>query len=188
MNRRRLDVEALRDSLLAISGQLDLSPAQSTAAHLPDQATGVGDKPHQPFESLRRTVYLPVVRNDLRPEFGIFDFADPQTVSGRRSQTIVAPQSLFLLNSDLLRDSARNLAQKLLKQTGSTDETQLVRMAYREVLARAPSSGELRNSRDWLAAWSREDGRPAGGLPDSSTGVAALCQALMCSSQFLYLD
>ena len=69
MNRRRLDVEALRDSLLAISGQLDLSPAESMVAHLPDQATGVGDKPHKPFESVRRSVYLPVIRNDLRPEF-----------------------------------------------------------------------------------------------------------------------
>src|SRR4030095_2074123 len=49
MNRRRLEVEALRDSLLAGSGQLDLSPAESTVAHLPDQATGVGDKPHKPF-------------------------------------------------------------------------------------------------------------------------------------------
>src|SRR5205823_7093319 len=112
MNRRRLDVEALRDSLLALSGELDFSPAESTVAHLPVQATGVNDKPHPPFESRRRSVYLPVIRNDLRPEFSIFDFADPQTVSGRRNQTIVAPQALFLLNSELLRDSARKLAAR----------------------------------------------------------------------------
>src|SRR5262249_35060106 len=84
---RRLDVEALRDGILTISGRLDLSPAQSTVAHLPDQATGVGDKPHKPFESVRRSVYLPVIRNDLRPEFTLFDFADPQTVSGHRNLT-----------------------------------------------------------------------------------------------------
>ncbi|HXJ58479.1 MAG TPA: DUF1549 and DUF1553 domain-containing protein [Verrucomicrobiae bacterium] len=187
MNRRRLDAEALRDSLLAISGQLDLSPAQSTAAHLPDQATGVGDKPHKPFESARRTVYLPVIRNDLRPEFVLFDFADPQTVTGRRNQTIVAPQSLFLLNSQLLRDSGRSLAQKLLERAGSTDAKdgkELARMAYRAVLARAPSTSELRFGRDWLAAWSREEDSRS----SPTAALAAFCQALLCSSQFLYLD
>jgi hypothetical protein len=188
MNRRRLDVEALRDSLLAISGQLDLSPAQSTVTNLPDQATGVGDKPHKPFESLRRTIYLPVIRNDLRPEFSIFDFADPQTVWGRRNQTIVAPQSLYLLNSPLLRESAQKLAGKLLKRAATMDEKELVRTAYREVLERSPSRSELRFSRDWLAAWSDEEGSGSGTQPVSSSALAAFCQALMSSSQFLYLD
>jgi len=188
MNRRRLDVEALRDSLLAISGQLDFSPAQATASHLPDQATGVGDKPHKPFESSRRSVYLPIIRNDLRPEFRIFDFADPQTVSGRRSQTVVAPQSLYLLNSQLLRDSARSLARQLLKQISPADEKELVRAAYREVFARPPSSGELRFSREWLAGWSRDEAKSSERQPVSSDALAAFCQALLCSSQFLYLD
>jgi hypothetical protein len=189
MNRRRLDVEALRDSLLAISGQLDLSPAESTVAHLPDQATGVGDKPHKPFESRRRSVYLPVIRNDLRPEFSLFDFADPQTVSGRRNQTIVAPQALFLLNSELLRDSARRLAEKLLDKAGPADEKDLVCAAFREVFARAPSAGELRFAREYLAGWPRGDARASGGRrPVGADALAAFCQALLCSSQFLYLD
>jgi Protein of unknown function (DUF1553)/Protein of unknown function (DUF1549) len=188
MNRRRLDVEALRDSLLAISSQLDLSLAQSTVTNLPDQATGVGDKPHKPFESLRRSIYLPVIRNDLRPEFSIFDFADPQTVSGRRNQTIVAPQSLYLLNSPLLRDSARNLAEKLLKRAGLTNEKELVRAAYREVLARSPSTSELRFSHEWLAGWSGEEASSSRNQPVPTAALAAFCQALMCSSQFLYLD
>src|SRR6185295_16615517 len=138
--RRRLDVEALRDSVLAISDQLDRSPTESVVAALPDQATGVGDKPRKPFQSVRRSVYLPVIRNDLRPEFQILDFADPQTVSGRRNLTIVAPQSLFLMNSKLLRDSARSLAENLLKQVGPQDEKELVRAACRKILGRSPSA------------------------------------------------
>jgi hypothetical protein len=188
-NRRRLDVEALRDSLLAISGQLDLSPAESTVAHLPDQATGVGDKPHKPFESRRRSVYLPVIRNDLRPEFSLFDFADPQTVSGRRNQTIVAPQALFLLNSELLRDSARRLAEKLFARAGRADEKNLVGAAFREVFGRPPSADELRFAREYLAGWPRGDARASEGRrPVGADALAALCQALLCSSQFLYLD
>jgi hypothetical protein len=189
MNRRRLDVEALRDSLLAISGQLDFSPAESTVAHLPDQATGVGDKPHKPFESRRRSVYLPVIRNDLRPEFTLFDFADPQTVSGRRNQTNVAPQALFLLNSELLRDSARRLAEKLTDRVGPADEKDLVCAAFREVFGRAPSASELRFAREYLAGRPRGDTRASGDRrPVEADALAALCQALLCSSQFLYLD
>jgi hypothetical protein len=182
MNRRRLDVESIRDSLLAISGQLDLSPAEATAGHLPDQATGVNDKPHKPLESRRRSVYLPVIRNDLRPEFTLFDFADPQTVSGRRNQTIVAPQALFLLNSELLRDSARRIATQLIDRAGRGDDKDLVCGAFREVFGRAPSTGELQFAREYLADWPRGD---AGVGADA---LASLCQALLCSSQFLYLD
>jgi cell division protein FtsB len=188
-NRRRLDVESLRDSLLAISGQLDLSPAEATASHLPDQATGVNDKPHKPFESRRRSIYLPVIRNDLRPEFTLFDFADPQTVSGRRSQTTVAPQALFLLNSDLLRDSARHIAQKLIDRAGRGDEKDLVCAAFLEVFGRAPSAGELRFARAYLADWPPADTNASElGPKPRAEALAALCQALLCSSQFLYLD
>jgi hypothetical protein len=168
MNRRRMDVEALRDSVLAVSGRLDPSPAESVVASLPDQATGVGDKPRKPFESVRRSVYLPVIRNDLRPEFPIFDFADPQTVSGRRNLTTVAPQALFLMNSKLLQESARSLAEKL----ACADEKEFVRSAYRKILGRSPSAAEVRFSLEYLADADR----------------AALCHALMSSSQFLYVD
>jgi hypothetical protein len=178
MNRRRLDIEALRDGILAISGQLDMTPAESVVAHLPDQATGVGDKPHKPLASLRRSVYLPVIRNDLRPEFQVFDFADPQTVSGRRHQTMVAPQSLFLMNGPLVGDSARILAEKLWQQTGPGDRKAFVRAAYSEILGRPPSADEIRSALGYLASESSE----------LRTGLATLCQALMCSSQFLYVD
>jgi hypothetical protein len=188
MNRRRLDVEALRDSVLALSGRLDASATESVVADMPDQATGVGDKPRKPLESARRSVYLPVIRNDLRPEFQIFDFADPQTVSGRRNLTIVAPQSLFLMNSKLLRDSARSLAEKLLQRVGSRDEKEIVRAACREILGRPPSAGEMQFSLEYLAECSREVSSDSEDQQSKATALATVCQALMCSSPFLYVD
>ena len=188
MNRRRLDVESLRDSLLAISGRLDVSPTESVVADMPDQATGVGDKPRKPLESVRRSVYLPVIRNDLRPEFQIFDFADPQTVSGRRNLTIVAPQSLFLMNSKLLRDSARSLAEKLLQRVGSRDEKEIVRAVCREILGRSPSAGEMQFSVEYLAECSQEGSGDSEDQQSKATALATVCQALMCSSPFLYVD
>lgn len=189
MNRRRLDVEALRDSILAISGQLDPSPAESVVSALPDQATGVGDKPHKPFESVRRTVYLPVIRNDLRPEFQIFDFADPQTVSGRRNLTIVAPQSLFLLNGKLLQHSARKLSEILMPRTALRKDRELVTAAYERILGRSPSPEEIQFSIEYIAAAGSEEGS-AGAMDQKSksAGLATLCQALLCCSQFLYVD
>jgi len=186
MNRRRLDIEALRDSVLAISGQLDASPAESVVKHLPDQATGVGDKPHKPLESVRRSVYLPVIRNDLRPEFQVFDFADPQTVSGRRNMTVVAPQSLFLMNGQLVRDAARILAEKLWKQ--DRDEKEFVRATYMEILGRTPSAEEIRSARGYLTDFSREAAAKGVNEESKIAASASLCHALMCSSQFLYVD
>ena len=106
MNRRRLQVEALRDGLLAVSGQLDPSPAESVVAELSVQATGVGVKPNKPVRSVRRTIYLPVVRNDLPAIFQLFDFGDALSVNGRRSTTNVAPQALFMMNSPLVLEAA----------------------------------------------------------------------------------
>jgi hypothetical protein len=188
MNRRRLDIEALRDSILAVAGQLDLTAADSVVKHLPDQATGVGDKPHKPLESARRSVYLPVIRNDLRPEFQVFDFADPQTVSGRRNQTMVAPQTLFLMNGPLLRDSARLVAAKLCQQNGSRDEKELLRAAYLTILSRSPSADETRAALGYLRESMLGNSTPGSGSESKTVALAGLCQALMCSSQFLYVD
>ena len=92
MSRRRLDAEVLRDAVLSISGQLDPSPAQSVVADLAVQATGVGVKPNKYPRSVRRTVYFPVIRNDLPALLQLFDFGDSLSVNGRRSTTIVAPR------------------------------------------------------------------------------------------------
>ena len=67
---------SIRDGLLAASGQLDRSPTESVVADLNVQATGVGVKPNKSARSVRRTIFLPVVRNDLPPLFQLFDFGD----------------------------------------------------------------------------------------------------------------
>src|SRR6185437_776373 len=100
---------------LAASGQLDRSPVGSVVAHLNLQATGVGVKPNKPVRSVRRTVYLPVVRNDLLPLFQLFDFGDSLSVNGRRSVTNVAPQALYMLNSPLVLEAATHTAAIVLE-------------------------------------------------------------------------
>src|SRR5262249_60603138 len=106
MTGGRLQPGALRDGLLAVSGQLDPPPAESVVSELNVQATGVGVKPNKPVHSVRRTVYMPVVRNDLPALFQLFDFGDSLSVNGRRSSTNVAPQALFMLHNPLVLAAA----------------------------------------------------------------------------------
>ena len=196
MNRRRLQVEALRDGLLAVSGQLDRSPAESVVADLNVQATGVGVKPNKPVRSVRRTVYLPVVRNDLPPLFQLFDFGDSLSVNGRRSTTNVAPQALFMMNSPLVLEAATHTAAIVLARpaTPPTNAEVLERL-YLRILGRPPPA--------------RRDRAVAGPGPRGPVGVGgsgparpdrrsrqrrgpgrgrSSSHALFCSTSFQYLD
>ena len=195
MNRRRLQVEALRDGLLAVSGQLDPSPAESVVAELNVQATGVGVKPNKPVRSVRRTIYLPVVRNDLPPLFQLFDFGDSLSVNGRRSTTNVAPQALFMMNSPLVLEAATHTAEIVLAGCDAPDERRVLERLYMRILGRPPRHDEIEPSLALVhAALSESAGsEPAasGSAAEASARVRAwamLGHALFCSTSFQYLD
>ena len=195
MNRRRLQVEALRDGLLAVSGQLDPSPAESVVAELNVQATGVGVKPNKPVRSVRRTIYLPVVRNDLPALFQLFDFGDSLSVNGRRSTTNVAPQALFMMNSPLVLEAATRTAAIVLAGCDVPDERQLLERLYLRILGRPPRPDEIEPSLALVHAALSES---AGSEPAASESAveasarvrawAILSHALFCSTSFQYLD
>jgi hypothetical protein len=100
--------------------------------------------------------------------------------------TVVAPQSLFLMNGQLVRDAARILAEKLWKQ--DRDEKEFVRATYMEILGRTPSAEEIRSARGYLTDFSREAAAKGVNEESKIAASASLCHALMCSSQFLYVD
>jgi Protein of unknown function (DUF1553)/Protein of unknown function (DUF1549)/Planctomycete cytochrome C len=190
MNRRRLEVEALRDGLLAVSGQLDPSPAESVVADLNVQATGVGVKPNRPVRSVRRTTYLPVVRNDLPSLFHLFDFGDSLSVNGRRSATNVAPQALFMMNSPLVLEAAKLTAASVLAGCDGAPENQVLERLYVRILGRPPRPDEIEPS---LALVHLARSESSGSESEVETSVQArawqvLSHALFCSTSFLYLD
>jgi hypothetical protein len=195
MNRRRLQAEALRDGLLAVSGQLDPSPAESVVSELNVQATGVGVKPNKPVHSVRRTVYMPVVRNDLPALFQLFDFGDALAVNGRRSSTNVAPQALFMLNSPLVLEAAARTATIVLDAGDAADERQLLERHYVRILGRTPRDEEIEPSlalvHDVLADREAPQSAASGSAVEAPARVQAwsiLSQALFCSTNFQYLD
>jgi hypothetical protein len=142
MNPKRLEVEALRDSMLLASGQLTFERPQGI------QVAGTGGKGNWArtrslldLESPYRTVYLPVLRSLVPEMYSTFDFPDPNQVQGQRETTTVAPQTLFLMNSDFAMESARNVAGRLLAELDLT-KRERIRVMYLWLLSRPPGAEE----------------------------------------------
>ncbi|MDP3069188.1 MAG: PSD1 and planctomycete cytochrome C domain-containing protein [Opitutaceae bacterium] len=130
-NRRRLEFEALRDTLLAASGALDLR-----GGGLPDDLT------KQPF-TVRRTVYGFIDRQNLPGMFRTFDFPNPDVSSAQRFATTVPQQALFMMNSPFTQEQARQLMQRPEIAAEKTDGGK-VRALYRALLQRAPEADEAK--------------------------------------------
>jgi hypothetical protein len=137
MNRRRLDAECLRDTILSVSGKLQRDMGGPTFA-----ATLNADYGYKHTDT-RRSVYAPVFRNALPEFFEVFDFADPSVCTGRRNSSTVAPQALFLMNHPFVLEQARHAANALRSEAGLDDAARVTR-AYRLALGRSPTEAEQR--------------------------------------------
>jgi hypothetical protein len=135
MNRKRLDAEAIRDTMLLIAGRLDLTMGG------PGVKKGLALERDHVFDDTRRSVYTPVFRNKLLELFEVFDFADPNVCMGRRNVSTVSTQALYLLNSPFVMDNAKAAAARLLALPG-LDDAGRVEMAYRTAVGRLPTAKE----------------------------------------------
>jgi hypothetical protein len=142
MNRRRLEVEALRDALLAVAGHLDL-----TAGGRPV------DLAAEPLSG-RRTVYGLVARQQLPGLLRAFDFANPDLHSPQRHETIAPQQALFWLNSPFAAEQARGVAARA-DATAPAGSPAWVRQVYRLVFGRAPTAAELASADRFFQAAAR---------------------------------
>jgi hypothetical protein len=180
MNRRRLDAECIRDTMLVTSGQLD--PAMGGPSFPADLASDYGYQQ----TGARRSVYAPVFRNALPDLFEAFDFADPSMVVGRRNVSTVAPQALYLMNHPFVLEQSRHAARRLLAETGThCDDRQRIERAYRLTLGRSPSAQERRIALEFLAQ-SEDAGGGASSGPEEAW--ALLFQALFATIDFRYVD
>ncbi len=171
MNRRRLDFEALRDTLLSRAGELD--PAMYGKS--------------QPIDTTplthRRTVYAYIDRQNLPPVFRTFDLASPDTHSPMRAQTSVPQQGLYLLNSDFVAKISQQLAGRSLQVSGHN--WRRVVWLFEQVCARTPSDVELSLALGFVEAQSRL------GAADSSNEFGPLAQlaaSLLATNEIAYLD
>ena len=184
---RRIEAESLRDALLEIAGMLDREIGGSVWDHpnynLVFNHTSI-DK--TTYESTRRAVYLPIVRNNVYKLFGIFDFPDPATVGGNRATTVTPPQALFLMNSPLVLSSAKALARRTLHRSEASDSDR-VEGLYRLAYSRNPSEFEAQRALEFVSGMlaTLKDGDPAS---RRLAAWQALCQALISANEFVYLQ
>jgi hypothetical protein len=173
-NRRRLDAEAIYDSILALSGRLDLTPGGNTV-----RADTKSEYGYQ-FDDARRAAYLPVFRNRLHDLCAVFDFPDPNLSIGGRTTTTLSTQALFLMNSPFVLQQARFAAQRILAE--ETDQRGRVELLYTQALGRPPADAERRLAAAYIA-----DAETA----DPKLRLArwtGLCQAVMGCIDFRYTD
>ncbi len=164
MNRRRLDLEATRDALLAVSGRLDgrLGGPPMPALTGPD--------------ANRRTLYGFIDRLNLPGLYRTFDFPDPNATSPRRDQTTVAPQALFLMNHPFAIDAARGVLSRRDIASERDPDAKLARL-YRLLYGRAPDADEVAMARAYLTDRRAE-----------SDPWPALVQALLMANEFVFVD
>ncbi|NBU41157.1 MAG: DUF1553 domain-containing protein [Planctomycetia bacterium] len=174
---RRLEAEEIRDALLATTERLERGLGGKTVPLRNRQFvfnhTSVD---HTKYDSLRRAIYLPVIRNNLYTLFEQFDFPDPTMPTGSRAATVVAPQALFMLNAPLVMDSAATWARALIAREGT--DADRVRAAYEAAYARPPTEVETTRALAFLRD-SAADG--------TERAWSLLCQGILAANEFVYV-
>jgi len=149
MNRRRLDFEGFRDSLLAVSGQMDPTMGGRPVKITPDGANPLGYK-ENPY---RRTIYGYIDRGGLASIYRTFDFANPEATAGMRFSSTVPQQALFLMNSPFVASLARSMVQRD-EVKSKVDEEQRIEALYQVCYQRMPSPIETKIGIRFLEAQS----------------------------------
>lgn len=180
-NKRRLDAEVIRDSMLAVSGSLDTSRRPgSLVAELNGQSVSlIGFNTALPPDldgSHRRSIYLPVIRDQLPDVLEQFDVANPNLVTGDRDVTNVPLQALYLLNGPFVQEQAAALAQRITKEKPTLSER--IRRAFSLCFNRAPDAKEQQLAKTFFQT----------GSADDSKLLTAFCQSLLSSAEFRFAD
>ncbi len=180
MPRQRLEAEALRDSMFAVAGTLDMARGGPPVQPFIDPALFQGSskrtwngKPEEDRSTWRRSLYVFNKRSIRYPLFESFDQPDMITSCARRNTSTTAPQALLLMNNALVRLQADEFAKRLRREAGPGAEAQ-IRLAFELAFARQPEARELDEAAKFLA----RGGEPA---------LAELCQTLLNTNEFAYL-
>jgi mono/diheme cytochrome c family protein len=177
MNRRRLDVEAWRDAMLVVAGRLD--PAIGGPSISLDAPT-----------NRRRTAYAAISRHDLAWMLRLFDFPDPNITSGRRVETTVPLQQLFVLNSEFMVGAARDVAARLgVAPSVERDDAEAIRRAYLLLYGRAATDREIALGLAYLnspEAPATDD--PHAKNPNDLSRWERYSQALLAANEFFFVD
>ncbi len=181
--RRRLEAEPMRDAIMAVSGDLDLSYTKGSLLKYKDRqyVADTSKKGDQDYEKNIRAVFIPVVRSSLYDVFRAFDLPDPAAPNGDRDSTVVAPQALFMMNGTVMLRHSLTMAKGLLART-DLDDAGRVKVSYERALSRPATPDEVDRALSFLAkaqqVWQG----------DRERAWQSFCKALLSSNEFLYVN
>ena len=183
MNLRRLEGEAIRDAVLAVSGRLDAKVGgPSVMVHVTHFMDGRGRPGSGPLDGAgRRSIYTSVRRNFLPPMMLAFDMPIPFTTMGRRNVSNVPAQALILMNDPFIVDQTRVWAKRLATVT---DPAARVRQMYLAAFSRTPAEHELKDALAFVTAQSQA----LGAAPTDERAWADLGHVLFNVKEFIYLN
>jgi hypothetical protein len=183
-NVRRLEAEAIRDSMLLVSGRLDRTmEGPGVLPHLSEHQVGRGRPASGPLDGNgRRSIYLAVRRNFLNPMFTAFDYPTPFTTIGRRTASNVPAQALVMLNNPFVLQQAELWGKRARAMPNLTTEER-VRAMYEAALGRLPSKAELATAIAFLADQSSEYGKP-----EHAKAWTDLAHVLLNTKEFIFVE
>jgi hypothetical protein len=188
--RRRLSAEAIRDALLSVSG--DRSEGMYGPGVRPDLPPNYSSREKWTVskniaDRQRRSVYIYSKRNLPYPLLKAFDFPDMHESCARRAETTVAPQSLMLLNSEMVTGYAARMAGRLMTDVGTADLPKLIDAAYETAFGRSPDEDERSAAVAFIGQQQTLTGAKS---PEKAIAAAFgdFCHALLNSNEFLYVE
>jgi hypothetical protein len=175
-NRQRLDAEAIRDSLLFVSGSLDLKKTGGPSSDFAD-------------DNFRRTVYCKISRYRLDNFLQVFDYPNPSFTAEQRFTTIVPLQRLYFMNSSFVYKQAQAFAKRVYDEVSGSDQTSdsaRIQKAYRILFGRAPNPAETKAGLDFLQAHPETPGNQVAGQPPTAWNEYA--RVLLSSNEFEFVN
>ncbi|WP_435011582.1 DUF1553 domain-containing protein [Tundrisphaera lichenicola] len=190
--RQRLEAEVLRDSILALSGGLDLSvpPGEGGQPPFPPLRQTKFSQ-HAPFladyDTKRRSIYLMTARIRRHPFLALFDGPDTNASTARRNETTVPTQALFLMNDPFVHEQSAGFGRRLI--AAASDDPRRIALGFEMALAREPSEPELAESMEFLRRYRRNI--EAAGLPEDqreSLAWSGFARTLFARNEFFFVD
>jgi hypothetical protein len=203
MSKRRLDAEAIRDAMLMVSGQLTMtaptgSPIQKFEGNAqqigrPGLGGGMGGPGmgggglSNLGQSGRRSVYIPIIRDNVPEALELFDFAEPSLVTGSRDGTSVPSQALYLMNNPQVIRLADSFAEKIARKANT--DTEKVNEAFKMAFGRAATDAETKAAKLFIEKFTNAETRSGKRKAEIDKAAwSAFAQALFSAAEFRYLD
>ena len=183
---RRLEAEAIRDSILSVSGQLNLSMyGPGVNVYFVNKTEGGG--PVGPLDGdRRRSIYLRIRRNASNPFLEVFDAPKPSTTRGKRDVTNVPAQSLTMLNDPFVIDQSMKWANTVLRDDLGMEAR--IQQMFETALSRQPHEAELQAAVSYVADLALQHDVAATEIQSSLAVWQDFAHSLFCLKEFLYVD